>query len=686
MNDNLRRSGVRKVMSLLLASLLMPIPISYASADFYEPRLLQAAWLVKTVTVIMMVAGLYMLFRNVVDYIRWRRNEVDKESIRGRWWWIVITGCIWIGASTILIPYYGSVTNNNWSQFVVTLPTQVAEAVGWCAAAITVFIANSFFSSTRPTPHLKTYLPLILLSITSGLTNSLIIFIVNQAVVVEASAKQALFLCFGLALASYFLAQRIVRALMIRLTNRIVYERRTRMLAQLARTRYQQFEQISREKILTSLNNDVEVVSNFANLIVTVSTSMMIILFGFVYLGWLDMYGFLFSLGVVVLSSLLYFAVGQRANRLWEETRDLQNVFFRFVQELVSGFRELSLHRGKKHQFEQELTASCQAYSDKRTTSGLMYAKVILTGELMFMLVIGSVVFVFPLLFPGGSDEVLRDYVFIFLYMTGHVSFVLNTIPEFMHFRVSWRRLRLLEASITELEESDDAGEVVRGNYTLELEGVRFSYPSQQAEPFAVGPFNCTFNSGEITFITGGNGSGKSTLAKLILGLYAPDEGRVVMNGQAITPDELSQSFSAVFSDFHLFDRLYGLDKGWVAERLPEYIRLLGLEGKVTLEADRFSTTLLSTGQRKRLALLICLLEDRPFCLLDEWAADQDPEYRQFFYEVLLPDMKQHGTCVICITHDDRYFDHADQLIKLEHGLITSRTGNVRDKRVEYSL
>jgi putative ATP-binding cassette transporter len=81
-----------------------------------------------------------------------------------------------------------------------------------------------------------------------------------------------------------------------------------------------------------------------------------------------------------------------------------------------------------------------------------------------------------------------------------------------------------------------------------------------------------------------------------------------------------------------------------------------------------FSTLALSQGQRKRLALLTAYLEDRPIYLFDEWAADQDPQFKEIFYHHLLPELRARNKTVLVITHDDRYYDVADRLIKLDYG------------------
>jgi ABC-type siderophore export system fused ATPase/permease subunit len=173
---------------------------------------------------------------------------------------------------------------------------------------------------------------------------------------------------------------------------------------------------------------------------------------------------------------------------------------------------------------------------------------------------------------------------------------------------------------------------------------------------------------GEILFIIGANGSGKTTLGKLITGLYEPDRGKFRVNGRVVQPALMGEYFSAVFTPIHLFERLYSIDVEANKETAAKYLKVLNLENKVELKNNNYSTINLSGGQRKRLALLQCYLEDSPIFIFDEWAADQDPSYRNFFYRTLLPAMKSMGKIVIAITHDDHYFDVADKVLKMENG------------------
>ncbi|MFE3542830.1 ATP-binding cassette domain-containing protein [Nocardia sp. NPDC059177] len=192
---------------------------------------------------------------------------------------------------------------------------------------------------------------------------------------------------------------------------------------------------------------------------------------------------------------------------------------------------------------------------------------------------------------------------------------------------------------------------------------------------FRLGPIDLVFEPGQISFIVGGNGSGKSTLAKLITGLYVPRTGSLSLNGERIDHDNIEwyrQNSSAVFTDFHLFEDYLGFARPGIDSEVQRYLDELQIAHKVTVRDGRLSTVDLSQGQRKRLALLTALLEDRQIYVFDEWAADQEPRFREVFYREILTDLKRRGKTVIVITHDDRYFDCADQLIKLDFGLVAA--------------
>jgi putative ATP-binding cassette transporter len=209
----------------------------------------------------------------------------------------------------------------------------------------------------------------------------------------------------------------------------------------------------------------------------------------------------------------------------------------------------------------------------------------------------------------------------------------------------------------------------------VQWNNVEFSYGEEDGieTPFTLGPISLELYPGELVFVIGGNGSGKSTLVKVLAGLYKPLRGDVRLGGTMITDETREwyrEHFSIIFSDFHLFKKLLGQSDSQVERLIPHYLRLMHLDQKVTVHDRTFSTLDLSQGQRKRLALVTAYLEDRSIYVFDEWAADQDPQYKEIFYKTLLPDLRARGKLVIVITHDDRYFHLGNQVIKLDDGKV----------------
>jgi putative ATP-binding cassette transporter len=268
----------------------------------------------------------------------------------------------------------------------------------------------------------------------------------------------------------------------------------------------------------------------------------------------------------------------------------------------------------------------------------------------------------------------LLGYTLIILYMKAPVEIILALLPMVARARIALRQLESLGLQLKSLPaETAQNGQPHSGSapMLLELDGITHSYRREREEgSFTLGPIDLSFYSGEVVFVVGGNGSGKTTLAKLISGLYAPESGDIRLNGIEITDglrDYYRQHFSAVFSDFFLFESFIGLGSNLDAQA-SQYLKDLELDHKVEIKDGKLSTTELSQGQRKRLALLTAYLEDRPFYIFDEWASDQDPVFKQVFYNRIVPALRERGKAVIVITHDDKYFHCADRLIKLDFG------------------
>ncbi|MBD8496932.1 cyclic peptide export ABC transporter [Paenibacillus arenosi] len=550
-------------------------------------------------------------------------------------------------------------------------------------AVYTVMATSIFFSLYMlgimifPKKKEKPLFPLLILSFVSGFGNAIIIFSVVEALKRVERFDVGLLLYYALGIIFYVAGQKLIRNKMIEMTHTLVYEKRSGLIDNLLHTPFYKFEKIDRGEIYAALKGDTELVSQAPDVTISALTNLVTLLFCFGYLGVVNFYGLLISVLILALAAGLYFIMGRSADKLWEQSRDIQNHFFSFINDLVQGFKELSLSKRRKKDFAADMDNSNLDFRAKNMKASMKFANAFVVGELLFVLVIGAVAFLFPVIFTDLPVSTLTTFVFVFLYMTGPINALLDVIPELVQIRISWNRLNQLIKKTSELKINSvgNSHVMLPAPRRLSLRNVEYDY-KQEERSFTVGPINIEFCSGEITFITGGNGSGKTSLAKLFTGLYKADRGAIFIDEQELDHSEIGEYFAHIFSDFYLFKRLYGIETEGKAEQIDSYLHLLQMKEKVAITDGEFSSLELSTGQRKRLALLLSYLEDKPFYLFDEWAADQDPQFRQFFYDELLPELKHQGKCVIAITHDDRYFHLADKVIKMNLGQVEANLVN----------
>jgi putative ATP-binding cassette transporter len=363
----------------------------------------------------------------------------------------------------------------------------------------------------------------------------------------------------------------------------------------------------------------------------------------------------------------------RRTMVLYRRAREAQDGLFNKFRLLSEGNKELKLHSPRRNAFVARLEEIARSLRDEyvygATISGVGNA----WGQLLVFLAVGFLVFVLPQ-FQPIDRATLTGYALVIFYIMSPFQFVLQSTPFIGRGGIALERVAKLGLSLAVPATAMQArpSSPVSSWNRLELCGAIYGYHRNAEEDnFVAGPFDLVLHPGEIVFVIGGNGSGKTTLAKIVSGLYMPEAGEIRLDGKAVTEealDDYRQLFSMVFSDFCLFDSLLGLESPDLDQRAHRYLVKLHLDRKVSVKDGVLSTVALSQGQRKRLALLTAYLEDRPIYVFDEWAADQDPVFKEIFYHQLLPELRSQGKTVLVISHDDRYFDVADRLVRLEDG------------------
>lgn len=471
------------------------------------------------------------------------------------------------------------------------------------------------------------------------------------------------------------LTDMTARMALIRLSQEAVFRLQLRLSKQILAAELSHLEQLGNARLLATLTEDVLAISNAVFILPFLLINLAIVAGCFVYITWLSWQVLLIILGLFAIamgSCQVFLRRGRRMLALAREERDR---LFQQFQTITDGIKELKLHYWRRQDFLQDdLQATADQFRRYNTIGLSLYAVNESVGKFLFFFAIGLVLFFIPHVIAIDS-RTLAGYVLTFTYLIGPMDNIVSKLPILTKANIALQKVESLGLSLHHRAEATMVPPAIDSTWkSLELKAVTHTYISGQDETyFTLGPIDITLKPGELIFIVGGNGSGKSTLAKLITGLYVPELGEITLNQQPITAENREwyrQHFSVVFADFHLFDQLLGFNNPAIDHQAQTYLRLLQLDRKVTVQAGKLSTTALSQGQRKRLALLTSYLEDRLIYLFDEWAADQDPVFKQLFYTQLLPQLRDRGKTVLVITHDDHYFQLADRIIKLNYGQI----------------
>ncbi|MGY2199347.1 cyclic peptide export ABC transporter [Pseudomonas gingeri] len=511
-------------------------------------------------------------------------------------------------------------------------------------------------------------------SLLSGFGSAAMVALINQALSVEGDELGALGLRFMLLGIGVLLLRLLSQTLFLYLGQRAKASVRLRTIGHIANASYAHLERYGGGRPLAILTGDLDtLVVLFINL-PTIMMQSTVIIGCLTYLGWLSWQILLFALLAIAIGAVGFLLVNSRALEHLRGSRQREDDLIQQFRALFDGGKELKLHRSRRRTFiDDTLAPHIESVRVQRTLGYVLFSAASSWGNLVLFAFVGLTLFVLSRTYDV-DHQVMSGYAMIFLYMILPIEGLLAALPTLGSARIALERIARLEAQLP-AEIAGEQGED-SGFRSIELRGLSHRYFREKENSyFMLGPIDLRFSPGEITYLIGGNGSGKTTLAKLLVGLYEGEGGSVLLDGEpveAATRDAYRQRFSTVFSDFFLFDTLLGVMPPHLEPQARTLLKALQLEHKVSIEDGAFTTLNLSQGQRKRLALLVALLEDRAFYVFDEWAADQDPAFKEVFYKSLLPDLKARGKAVLVITHDDHYFSLADRCIKLDTGQIVA--------------
>lgn len=475
-------------------------------------------------------------------------------------------------------------------------------------------------------------------------------------------------------IAASFLVFRSISTLVIAyIGNKAAAEIRVEIAKRVIAAPQDRLEDVGNARLMTTLTADTMALLAVLPRVVQLSTSGATVVALFVYLGWLSLQGLALVLLAIVIGAPLYWILAQHAGRLSYALGATRDRLYRLLEGLILGVKQLRMNgRYGREYLEREMSGTQSEIQKRSLRISMTMLSATNAAQLVLLILLGGLIAFLT------SDSFVRtegrtEFIFGVIYMMSPLEMLIGSFAALREVGTTVRRIQDIgltpPGGAREPEPPIPADQVASKGH-LALQGVTYAYGGTST--FVLGPIDVVMQPGEIIFVTGGNGSGKSTFIKLLTGLYTPCHGRVLLDCESVKDggrQRYREQFSVIYDDMYLFDRIWNGHLPEVTDAAHRQLRLLGLEHLVNLEGDRFSNTrALSRGQKKRLALVAALLEDRPIYVFDEWAADQDVEWRRYFYRTLLPQMRDRGKLIVAITHDEGYDDVPDRILHLHDG------------------
>ncbi|MGB1012061.1 MAG: cyclic peptide export ABC transporter [Thiolinea sp.] len=513
----------------------------------------------------------------------------------------------------------------------------------------------------------------------AGVANSLLLIILNEAATAldDGLIEAQLLAQYIIAFILFIYAQRMSQRKAVIAVEHALQKVRIRLADKVRRCDLRTIEEIGDIDSYASLTQGANTISQAVMYLVTGVEALLVLIFASLYLLWLSPASFVVAM--ILISITIVLLVHHYKNTFDELSvaSQKEGLFFAHFMSILKGFKQLKINQRESDGLFHHTKELALEASDLKGRSNVRLLEDILLTNVSFYLLLLLVVFILPNMITE-NEENLFQVIATILFMMEPVYVISSAIPNLSKTNVAINGLYRLEERLDSSQQPlSDLNSPNTSKFhdfqQIKLAGADFAYRNEQGRVlFQTEPVDLTLKRGELVFITGGNGSGKSTLLKLLTGLYQSENGHIQIDGDSLSTDDYPayrELFSVVFNDFHLFQRLYD-EETIDAAAIDQWLHKLDLSQKTDFADNHFTQTDLSTGQRKRLAFIIALMQNRPVLILDELTADQDPDFRKKFQTQILPELKASGKTIIAVSHDQEHFATADRIFQMDSGLL----------------
>ncbi|WP_394749641.1 cyclic peptide export ABC transporter [Spongiimicrobium salis] len=520
----------------------------------------------------------------------------------------------------------------------------------------------------------KDFIYLLLYAIPNTILNFGIIYIINNVLAgSEAFLKDYMIIVFSALVVYTYLLNIIFQKGLNKYTYKILYENEKKLFRQVLRAPLRRIEKFGTQRFYTAVE-DLRVFSDLPFVMTNTVNSLLVLILGIVYMFTISSIAAIIVVCMIILVAACYFIIMNSMGKLVEKLRGFAEGYFSLVDDLILGFKELKLSANRrKNLMDNYLGPNRDDSENVDFRVNYVFQTISIISQYGLYMVIAVIIFVLPLFDLLEQADVIA-YVVIILFISGPINSLIGMQQNYTQFAVANNRIKNFMKDFQEKEEKfpiEKESKPIMNS--LKFNNICFDYDDGDNEKtFALGPIDLEVKQGEVLFIVGGNGSGKSTFINILTGLYKPSDGEIVFNGEVIANGniDLQESIAAVFTNNYVFGNNYDNYSLVNNEDYQNLLNIMQLDKVIKDDKEESARKKFSKGQSKRISMIFALLEDKPILVLDEWAADQDPHFRKFFYEELIPKLKKEGKTIIAVTHDDAYFHLANRIVKFDFGKI----------------